>query len=183
MRLWRGNRFVELWFLILNHLAHLPLSLCFPPSVLIITSEQKDSFQKQAHVRRWTYHTYRGFPPSWCLSRKPLLAVPPLIRLSDRVSQSTKHALGRQCVCASGCNKEPDSSCCGGSAQGATRRGMVSSSCCLSSDRSSTLEAARGVSLAGPQGGKGKEGHWESNQQLLSGYETLKGVTISHQWK
>lgn len=44
-------------------------------------------------------------------------------------------------------------------------------SCCLSSNRSSTLEAARGVSLvvktARPQGGKGKEGHWESNEQLL----------------
>lgn len=58
-------------------------------------------------------------------------------------------------------------------------------SCCLSSNRSSTLEAARGVSLAvktaRPQGGKGKEGHWESKEQLLSGYKTLKGVTISHQ--
>lgn len=60
--------------------------------------------------------------PSW----KPLLALLPLIRLSDRVSQSTKHALGRQTVCASGCNKELDSSWCGGSAQWATRRGMVS---------------------------------------------------------
>lgn len=72
------------------------------------------------------YHTYQGFPPSRRLSRKPLLAVPPLIRLSDRVSQSTKRALGRQTVCASGCNKELDSSWCGGSAQAATRRGMVS---------------------------------------------------------
>lgn len=69
---------------------------------------------------------YRGFPPSWCLSRKLLLAVLPLIRLSDRVSRSTEHALGRQTLSASGCNKELDSSWCGGSAQWATRRRMGS---------------------------------------------------------
>lgn len=37
------------------------------------------------------------------------------------------------------------------------------------------------MKTARPQGGKGKEGHWESKEQLLSGYKTLKGVTISHQ--
>lgn len=65
-------------------------------------------------------------PPSWCVSRKLLLAVPTLIRFSDRVSWSTKHTLGRLTVCASGCNKELDFSWCGGSAQWATRRRMVS---------------------------------------------------------
>lgn len=65
-------------------------------------------------------------PSSWCISRKLLLAVPTLIRFSDRVSWSTKHTFGRQTVCASGCNKELDSSWCGGSAQWATRRRMVS---------------------------------------------------------
>lgn len=64
-------------------------------------------------------------PPSWCISRKLLLAVPGLICFSDRVSRSTKHTLGRHSVCASGCNKELDSSWCGGSAQWATGRKLV----------------------------------------------------------
>ena len=65
-------------------------------------------------------------PPSQCISQKPLLAVLTLNRFSDRVSRSTKHTLGKQTVCASGGNKELDSSWCGGSAQWATRLRMVS---------------------------------------------------------
>lgn len=64
----------------------------------------------------------QGFLPSW----KLLLAVLTLIHFSDRVSWSTKTTSGRQTVCASGCNKELDSSWCGGSAQWAIRHRMVS---------------------------------------------------------